>query len=522
MDEWAALSKEAQWQASHREREHLKTLLKSHSWRLKDVADVLLELGWVDALLMKTRPFFDSYFAAVQKLMLNLEKEHYGDAFGLYLHYETRLTLPKILEISQAGSKKYDRTTDRYVSKALLRHPWRKGVVINVPRVAPPSSKLVPLMRSIESTLGITPGENGLLAIKSFAQVLQEILMQDTGRNSMPELPSFLGGKLSLPIVVQLDATGYGSQQFNTICIRNPHMTASAQQLSLLGLGSCGDDRGGSTRLLGDNLGLINEGIHLGEGECMPVQLNGEAVYIKPDIYVVLDVSALRHCEHLAASGWCGCSRDSALRTVPTKPISTVGLRSYLAKFHSPSYVERFVLAHHPLPGEISPRPCTAAGCTYAHDPTTAAAELAVLLETEAEFASDKTKAGKSRFSRWRMEHASNHHNIQPGVYGKPMFQHHMDKQILDSLHLSELGLPKTPWKWALLTNYSDDARGLIADKLSEWKHLLDTRRKDDNRDRRQKWFNGEKWATFMAGERGSPGGPIAIATLALIMAHDM
>ena len=145
-----------------------------------------------------------------------------------------------------------------------------------------------------------------------------------------------------------------------------------------------------------------------------------------------------------------------------------------------------------------------------------------MLLETEAEFASDKTKAGKGRFSRWRMEHASRHGNVQPGLYGKPMFEHHMNKQILDSLHLSELGLPKTPWKWGLLNNCSDDARGLVADKLSEWKHPLDTRRKDDNRDRRQKWFNGEKWATFMAGERGSPGGPIAIATLALIMAQDM
>ena len=107
------------------------------------------------------------------------------------------------------------------MTKALLRHPWRKGVVIKVPRVAPPSSKLVPLMRSIESTLGVTPGENGLLAIKSFAQVLKEILMRDPGRNEMPELPAFLGGKLSLPIVIQLDATGYGSQQFNTICMRS-------------------------------------------------------------------------------------------------------------------------------------------------------------------------------------------------------------------------------------------------------------------------------------------------------------
>ena len=37
-----------------------------------------------------------------------------------------------------------------------------------------------------------------------------------------------------------------------------------------------------------------------------------------------------------------------------------------------------------------------------------------------------------------------------------------------------------------------------------------------------QKWFTGEKWATFCSGERGSPGGPIAVATLVLIIADDM
>ena len=58
------------------------------------------ELGWVDNLLMKTRPFFDAYFAAVLKLVTQLEQKHFGSEFGLYLHYEMRLTLPKILEVA--------------------------------------------------------------------------------------------------------------------------------------------------------------------------------------------------------------------------------------------------------------------------------------------------------------------------------------------------------------------------------------------------------------------------------------
>jgi len=89
-------------------------------------------------------------------------------------------------------------------------------------------------------------------------------------------------------------------------------------------------------------------------------------------------------------------------------------------------------------------------------------------------------------------------------------------------LHLAVLGVPKTPWKHAILNNASDDAREAISELLKQYKHPLDCRRKDDNRSRAQKWFTGERWATFCSGERGSPGGPMAIAAIVLIIAKDM
>ena len=73
-----------------------------------------------------------------------------------------------------------------------------------------------------------------------------------------------------------------------------------------------------------------------------------------------------------------------------------------------------------------------------------------------------------------------------------------------------------------MLNNASDDARVQISDMLAEWRHPLDTRRKDDNRVRAHKRFSGEKWASFCADEAGSPGGPPAIAALMLIVAEDM
>ena len=70
--------------------------------------------------------------------------------------------------------------------------------------------------------------------------------------------------------------------------------------------------------------------------------------------------------------------------------------------------------------------------------------------------------------------------------------------------------------------NASDDARAQISAQLSLWKHPLDCRRKDDNRVRAQKWFTGEKWASFCLGIKGSPGGPRAIAAIVLIIAQEM
>ena len=72
------------------------------------------------------------------------------------------------------------------------------------------------------------------------------------------------------------------------------------------------------------------------------------------------------------------------------------------------------------------------------------------------------------------------------------------------------------------MNNASDDARDAISEKLSAWNHPLDTRRKDNNRIASAKWFTGERFSSFMKGERGSPGGPIAIATMVMIIADDM
>ena len=86
----------------------------------------------------------------------------------------------------------------------------------------------------------------------------------------------------------------------------------------------------------------------------------------------------------------------------------------------------------------------------------------------EAEFAKEKTKAGKTRYSKWRMNHAHAHRNVQPGKFGEPMLRHNLDNQLLDPLHMAELGIPKTPWKHGVLNNASDDAREQISESSAK------------------------------------------------------
>ena len=472
--------------------------------------------------MFDTPQLWGIHFARVAELVRRLEHDDFGESFGLFLHFEMHLTIDKIVRLTQAACKRFCRTTNTYVTKELLYHKFIKSKVpIHVPRIAPPRSKLEPLKNQISAKLGLTHSEDGSMARIEFDAVIQQLLAQDPGTGDMPALPFFMGGAVPLPLVVSKDATGYGSLQFNTFAVRNPYASKAAARLRVFGLGNCSDDRVGSTALLGPNLAQINRTVQARrEGHCLLYNVNGVDVSVMPHVFFVDDVSCLRHCEHLAASGWCTCTRDEALRASPNKPRNEAELMCLMSECHSPTARQRFIRSHNPLPGHTLPEPCDM--CNFAHDRSNAASELAELYAEEARLAGDTSKRGKAAFSKWRMAFASVHGNIQPGLHGRPMTQHDLDDQLLDPLHYSKLGIPKTPWKHGILNNASDDARQQISDQLARWKHPLDTRRKDDGRNRAQKWFTGERWHTFCAGERGSPGGPIAIATLVHIVAEDL
>ena len=106
-----------------------------------------------------------------------MEEREFGETFGLYLHYEMRLTFDKILRMVQAACKKYKHASDHYLSKPLLYNPYESdrhghAKVVYVPRIAPPRNKRELLVRRIEAKCGVQSMENGRLAFKSFEIML--------------------------------------------------------------------------------------------------------------------------------------------------------------------------------------------------------------------------------------------------------------------------------------------------------------------------------------------------------------
>ena len=59
------------------------------------------------------------------------------------------------------ASKEYHHHADRYMSKPLLYNPFVKDEVVMVPRLIPPSSKLIPAIRELETMIGVQHSDDG-------------------------------------------------------------------------------------------------------------------------------------------------------------------------------------------------------------------------------------------------------------------------------------------------------------------------------------------------------------------------
>lgn len=190
-DYWSEMSRWARYKAAERDASQIRTFLQSGSYRVSEIAVALEAEGFVEQIF-ETKPFFAVFFAKVEKLVKFIETEHFGIEFGLMLHYDLHLPVAKILQLTQAASKAYDHMTNTYVPKPLLFDPFhvaknalcgeRTQKFIPLPRIAPPASKLLSVMRKLEAELDVDCAEDGRIAMKSFTLVVGEMLAQDPSR----------------------------------------------------------------------------------------------------------------------------------------------------------------------------------------------------------------------------------------------------------------------------------------------------------------------------------------------------
>ena len=80
---------------------------------MSDLASTINKLQLLEELF-NTREIFALYVSNVRKLMKWLEIEDYGIPFGLFLRFEIHITLPNILRLTQAASKKFQRRVMAY------------------------------------------------------------------------------------------------------------------------------------------------------------------------------------------------------------------------------------------------------------------------------------------------------------------------------------------------------------------------------------------------------------------------
>eukprot|EP00965_Chrysotila_dentata_P142401 4707961-Pleurochrysis_carterae.AAC.2 len=430
-EEWSASGPDAERKARSCEVHFSTEFLELRTFRACDLCTALHMTGYLDAIWGQ-RELNKIYSEELRCVMAELEREHFGERFGLHLHYEVHLTLAKIVEIAQAAGKTYDPVLNAHQPKKLHIDKHCPSNFINFPRLAPPRSRLEPLIKAASEALGLQVAENGRISFLPLQDVVGELLSHDPGKQAMPLLSDLVDLHVPVPTVTSWDATGFGKLKLRAIVVNNPCTSQSAQNLRVFGPGMVDDNKDGTTRLLqDDNLVFLNR------------LLRSFNVRIRPSI--VCDLASFRHCEHLNNSGFCGCSRE-ALRTIRKAPEDEAELTAFLdSKCISLAFEQRCSLGHNCVPGESYPQgPCVAPGCTFMHGHSPAAASMAayaLFLEEKAALLQDTDKPGQRRYQKWRMEHAHIYFNVQSGQHGMPLMHCHTDDMILDYLHRTDINL---------------------------------------------------------------------------------
>ena len=148
MDERVQHSRDAEKKRRSRRRIWLKGVLKDYKYDMAEVAAVAGDLE-LTANLFDTKEVFTEHIARVRKLMETVGREHLGQAFALFLHFDMHLPLEKIARVNNAGCMRFHRSSDSYSRIVIAHNPYVKADVVKMPRLTPPRCRLEHRVRQL-------------------------------------------------------------------------------------------------------------------------------------------------------------------------------------------------------------------------------------------------------------------------------------------------------------------------------------------------------------------------------------
>ena len=141
----------------------------------------------------------------------------------------------------------YDREADNY-RRRVLRN-MLNGKVVYVPRYIPPYSRWEPEYLEYKAKVNICiDDDKGRLCWVPFDEVMDRMFRFDG--DSLPDLNIF-SEEHPFTIILQMDATGFGSLSISQMIFRNTHTSQSPRHCHLAGLLRGGDDYEGTGLLHG-------------------------------------------------------------------------------------------------------------------------------------------------------------------------------------------------------------------------------------------------------------------------------
>ena len=444
-----------------------------------------------------------------------IEGAHFNARMAVHFRLFCHMSIAILELCNNLACMDYNRETDSY-ERRVLRN-MLNGLKIYVPRFIPARCRWEPEYLEYSAKLNLATDDNdGRLCWVPFHDVMSRMFRFDG--DLLPPLELFTPEN-PFVIVLQVDATGFGSLSISQMIYRNVYVSQSPRHCHLAALLRGGDDYEGTGRLH-NTVAAPMQQARLSGGIPHPLDPDRQ---LPTKFLGSGDKMGILHIN--ARSQMCTCRGTDQRLAIPPRHRMIDGFDSHAApqlraRCVRPTFVQMVQDAHEIVPGETAPRPCRHPGCKFAHGgegrPTPLAEYEASKQSLSKLVASDDEQDGKTLKKR-RSTHLEKHGNQHE--HKRPHTEFDMDDWILDLLHYLYLNIPKGTFKYTFRYKSPDEVLPKLSKALKHFKLPLDMRTQAQNAKEKEAWYTGGAYQRFVEGDNNSLGLARNIAVLLRIWA---